>query len=420
MTNLPGYGVGYSTIAKYLLPYFENIVGKGNLALTTNYGFQGEQIHFLKEFPDMPIYGHGRTGMNEESMVYYYQHFNADVFMPIFDIWALNHLPAAGEKGQICFVPWVPVDTDEASKDMIRACRGAFRLIPMSQHTEKALKKHFPDKVYPAILPGVDTKIYRPLWASRAEKGALKKKLGFLEDAFIIGMLGDGRGDRKAWAETIEGISIFIKKNSEKKIRVYLHTSINRQSGGDYDMAELLEYFGIVDYCRTVDQIPYRIGTPDEIVVETYNAFDVFIQTSAGEGAGMSFIEAQACGTPCIGTDFTSMPEVIDPKTGLLVKPLMNRLGIATVRRAIPDPENIANKLVSIYLSLTDEKDQLFIRDACRQFAMKFDWEQSIVPQWQQAFARLEYDIKKACLKPGEPSALLKEWAKDIKVVEGK
>ncbi len=50
-----------------------------------------------------------------------------------------------------------------------------------------------------------------------------------------------------------------------------------------------------------------------------YNAADVFLGPSRGEGFGIPIIEAQACGTPVIVTNFSSMPELV--RWGVAVEP---------------------------------------------------------------------------------------------------
>lgn len=51
-----------------------------------------------------------------------------------------------------------------------------------------------------------------------------------------------------------------------------------------------------------------------------YNAATVFVYPSLYEGFGMPLLEAMACGTPVIGSDTSSMPEVVGD-AGLLVAP---------------------------------------------------------------------------------------------------
>lgn len=51
-----------------------------------------------------------------------------------------------------------------------------------------------------------------------------------------------------------------------------------------------------------------------------YSAATVFVMPSIYEGFGLPLLEAMQCGTPVIGSDISSIPEIID-NSGLLIKP---------------------------------------------------------------------------------------------------
>ena len=51
-----------------------------------------------------------------------------------------------------------------------------------------------------------------------------------------------------------------------------------------------------------------------------YNAADVFITTSRGEGFGLTVAEALACGVPVIAQNVSAIPEVVGPG-GVLLDP---------------------------------------------------------------------------------------------------
>jgi glycosyltransferase involved in cell wall biosynthesis len=63
-------------------------------------------------------------------------------------------------------------------------------------------------------------------------------------------------------------------------------------------------------------------GASRDILTALYNAADVYASCSA-EGFGLTIAEAIACGTPAVGMDYSSVPEVIGP-AGLLAP--VNRL----------------------------------------------------------------------------------------------
>jgi glycosyltransferase involved in cell wall biosynthesis len=63
---------------------------------------------------------------------------------------------------------------------------------------------------------------------------------------------------------------------------------------------------------KFVDQYAYAVGMISQHdVAALYTAADVLLATSYGEGFGLPVVEAQACGTPVIVSDFTAQPELV-------------------------------------------------------------------------------------------------------------
>jgi len=61
---------------------------------------------------------------------------------------------------------------------------------------------------------------------------------------------------------------------------------------------------------------------PDSELVEYYNLCDIFVMPSKGEGFGIVYLEALACGKPVIAADQGgSLDALLDGRLGLLVKP---------------------------------------------------------------------------------------------------
>lgn len=59
----------------------------------------------------------------------------------------------------------------------------------------------------------------------------------------------------------------------------------------------------------------------DRLLVEAYNASDVFVITSVADNYPNMILEAMACGVPCVGTNTGGIPDLIrDGRSGYLVK----------------------------------------------------------------------------------------------------
>lgn len=68
--------------------------------------------------------------------------------------------------------------------------------------------------------------------------------------------------------------------------------------GDDRIRLELLTVeFGVIDRVRFVGALPR------ETLIEAYRMADLFVMPSTGEGFGIAFLEAMACGTPALGLD---------------------------------------------------------------------------------------------------------------------
>jgi glycosyltransferase involved in cell wall biosynthesis len=81
------------------------------------------------------------------------------------------------------------------------------------------------------------------------------------------------------------------------------------------DLAKLAKFYEIPDENLLLAD-PHRIingqYTP-KVMNELYNAADVFLLPSAGEGFGVPAIEAQSAGCPVILSDFTAQSELVAP-----------------------------------------------------------------------------------------------------------
>lgn len=405
-SNGPWYSVGYSTITRKLLPTLNKTHPS---CLITNWGLHGaDRVDNLWE--GITFYGQGQGGFEEGLLALHAKDFGAKCFISIFDIWTWSKAHIDLHNNMMPFVPYVPVDSEDLNPAYKEILKHTFRIIPMSQHSEDCIKKYFPEKTYPHIPPGVDLNSYKPLWNTVEEKNNLKKKFGFSPDTFLILMLGDNRGQRKRWEIGMEAVSIFRKKNPHIKLGLYLHTNTRIISGNDYNLALLLEKFGLTDIHRAIDVYHYIKGVPENEMNITYNAADVFLQASYGESPGMSFIEAAATGTPSIGTNFTGMKQsVADGKSGHLVKYFLH-VDQSMSGKAIPDAHDIADKLELIH-----SRGSTSYREGCIEHAQQFEWGKLIREKWLPTLEILEKEIDEECFQPSnEVSEELKKRGENI------
>ncbi|AHG62792.1 glycosyltransferase [Advenella mimigardefordensis] len=120
--------------------------------------------------------------------------------------------------------------------------------------------------------------------------------------------------------------------------------------------------------------------TDDELVY-LFNCCELTVSPSLHEGFGLPALEAMACGAPSIGSNVTSIPEVIGLQDALF-DPL--------------DPDSIADKMVKI---LTDQHFRQLLTDHHAVQVKKFSWDQ-VAQTALQALRKMA---------PGD-SAIRKNW----------
>jgi len=93
---------------------------------------------------------------------------------------------------------------------------------------------------------------------------------------------------------------------------LYVHSDVFGAYGG-WNLTQLCEAVGLSkDQVVFVDPIPYLHGSiGQDVLAGLYTAMDVLLATSYGEGFGVATIEAQACGTPVIGSNFAATAELV-------------------------------------------------------------------------------------------------------------
>jgi glycosyltransferase involved in cell wall biosynthesis len=238
---------------------------------------------------------------------------------------------------------------------------------------------------YHYIPHGVDTEIFKPL-----DRIAARDALKFPQDKFIVGMVAANKGNppRKAFHPQIAAFAALQKKHGDCVL--YLHTFDGVRNG--YETVELIPFIEAMDlkygYAFTksaegadvifADQYGLALGYQDTMMAQIYNAMDVKMLVSMGEGFGIPILEAQACGTPVLVGDWTSMSELCFSGWKVAkcdAEPIFNNLHSF---QYLPHSAAIADKLEQAY-QMRGNQDY---RDRARAGAMKYDANKIVEKYW--------------------------------------
>lgn len=213
----------------------------------------------------------------------------------------------------------------------------------------------------------VDSSIFRRI--PEVARQAARARMNVGPDAIIM-MNANRNSSRKRQDLSIMGFVELIKRNPSKPYYLLFVTSLNVQQGAYYDLARIyqtelrrqgleIEEFGkrlmIVD---TGDNNAKAVT--DDIINDLYNACNIGINTSDGEGFGLCQIEHLYTGAPQIVTDTGSYRSFLDDSVAEFIAPSgrMYMAGSMPLGFWIPTftAESVADAMESAIQNLPDRE----------------------------------------------------------------
>ncbi len=298
-SNAPWATTGYGQQTSIFAPLFRD--AGHDVAISAFYGCQGAMLTWngIKVYPG----GYHPYG-NDIILRHAAHHFGGDLrdglILTLVDVWVLN----AAEHTRANVANWVPVDHEPAPPKVIEYLEvSGSTPIAMSLHGERMLRQAGLDPLY--VPHGIDTDVYYPRGKQEA-----RASLKWPQDAFIVGMVAANKGypGRKGFSQAIEAFAKFHLVHPDALL--YLHTEPHGVIQG-VNLPALLTA-AQVPLERVIFADPYQntLGYPPEHLAHVYSGMDVLLNPAYGEGFGIPVVEAQACGTPVIVTDWTAMSEL--------------------------------------------------------------------------------------------------------------
>lgn len=307
-SNTPGMPTGYGNQGQLLL---ERMVRHGlSVAALSNYGIEGRPGTLQIGGKEIPHYQRGLDVYSRDVIGQHVQDFvqkNPDlkhVLFTLYDVWVYNDLKYEDE-----IVSWVPVDHITPPPGVIQFLkRPNVTPVTMAPHGQRMLEQQGIESVY--IPHAIDTKVFKhdPMY----EGVHMRQFMQIPDDAFLVGMVAankaNGQIHRKAYAENLLAFSLHLKKYPNSYL--YIHSEPTKAMGG-FDLAVLLKMVGIPkDKVLLPNLYDYRRGLGEDYLRAAYSSFDVLLSTSYGEGFGIPTVEAQACGTRVITSNFAASADL--------------------------------------------------------------------------------------------------------------
>jgi len=405
------YG-GYSAYSKVTYESCTRLVKLGHKVAhipMSRANFMGKHIH-----DGVFVYRSGNDPWGEDVAMHHYVDWRADMLITLKEPWAFNNI----QNYAMNFVPYAIIDHSPVSADITSRLHTAFKVLVPSRFAQRELKTAGIDNT--VYMPhGVRTDLYKPLEGRKEDC----KKQWFLDpDDFTVLMVTMNR-IRKMNPRAFRGYKRFLELNPDVKSHLIFWGDMQPRQGGEategpvglgvsdvgVNLLPEVMNLGLGEAIRWPDRSMIAEGIPewsgDDYVggwdmVKLYNAADVLLFCTGGEGFGVPLIEAQACGVPVVATDYAAGPEQVGE--GLTVKAddyvIINTPG---VRRALTSIDGMAEALTKI---MNADRDKMARR--ARRFAERYSWETVVDRYYKPFLEKAEMELKPLVTKEG-----IKTWA---------
>jgi glycosyltransferase involved in cell wall biosynthesis len=311
-SNSPG-PTGYGVQAKYLIRYMKR--HRMNVGILSNYGQEGSVAEYRTDFGSVPHYPRGVAPYSQDVLTPWHEHHRRaapdlkHAIMTLYDVWVYN-----GWKDDIPVISWVPLD-HVTLPPQVAAFLRRDNVTPVARapHGKRQLENGGIESVY--IPHAVNTKVFAKTPKIMGPEGMMptRELLGISDDTFLVAMVAANKANglvhRKSFDINFLGFAAHLQSHPDSHL--YVHADPAPNVGG-FDLGVLAKVCGIPPEKITfANRDKYRIGYSQAELAALYSAADVLLAASYGEGFGVPQIEAQACGTRVIASNWAASPDLI-------------------------------------------------------------------------------------------------------------
>ncbi|HEY8304085.1 MAG TPA: glycosyltransferase family 4 protein [Solirubrobacteraceae bacterium] len=349
----------------------------------------GWQTKVSEDWNGCRLQAAGKDPWGSDALFAYLVRHRPDAVVALADAWWLPYFAAPHMRRQMELLeaPWAlyfPVDGELEDgllpASWIELLREVDVPVAMSRYGQEIADRCGIDAEY--IPHGVDTRVFAP----PADKHEAKAALG-LEGRFVV--LCDSRNQpRKLLPRLLEVFASFARGRPDAVL--HLHTDPDdefaRSAYYSYDVRADVEQLGLADRVSFTPGFavkPER-GLTVERLARYYQAADVHLLASSGEGFGLPTLQAASSGVVPFASDYSASRELVAGH-GEAIEVADWTYTEFGIKRALIDVEDAAEKLARYY----DDPDRLAARShASRRFALAYDWE-GVIDEWDKLLCSL-------------------------------
>ena len=308
-SNSPGQTTGYGQQTEYLVNRLKR--DGADVSAMSNYGLEGAMSEYKTPYGVIPHYPRGLDPYSNDVGPMHHAHWKAknpaqpDALITLYDVWVLK----GKAWDSINIGSWVPIDHSGVTplvEEWLR--KDNVTPIAMAPNGVRAMEAKGIECEY--VPHGIDTKVFKP--TAQIQGTDVREYMGITGE-FLVGMNAANKASglihRKAFSENLLAFSLFRKRRPDAVL--YLHTEPLGMAGG-WNLIKMLQAFDIPkEAVMFPPMVDYKYGMSQQDLAGLYSAMDVLLAPSYGEGFGIPTVEAQACGTRVIGSNWGATPDLV-------------------------------------------------------------------------------------------------------------
>jgi len=278
--------------------------------------------------------------------------------------------------GETKLVYYVPIDGYPCDKNVLALNPIIDMCVPITEFGKKVLTSAGIVCADP-IPHSYDPTFYHKV--SPKERTALRIEYD-LEDKFVVGFVG-----RLQERKNIMALMVAFSKFIADKDDAYLFLNMELDmTYADFDPVKLAKCLGIDGRIMIQNK-----KVTEQQMGEIYNCFDVYINTACSEGFDIPIMEAQACGVPCITSNYSGHAELVNGHGGLIKIDAYQEMANG-INWAFVDIDDTVRLLNEFYNSTSLRRK---VSDINVKWAKGYSNE-VIMPKWNALFENLDDEVE--------------------------
>lgn len=380
---------GYSKVSHNLLKQLSTL---HPLVKVFHFGFQRAPLQKpTRPIPNIIQYDAAANEMPREQgfgfnkIKEYVETVSPDIIMIYNDHLIINQFLGQLKDVEKTFKLWVYLDQVYEGADM-SLLRNIENSVDRIFCFTDSWKKHLLTRLTTPRIPidvlghGVDTVTFKPL--ADNERLSTRKMLNAPPDSILFLNI-NRNSQRKRLDLTIMGFARLVSRHPDTPYYLTIVTGLKPESGAYYNPLQIymneLQRLG-VDHMKLgnrvslVDSTPPAVYLPDDAVNQIYNAADIGVNTSNGEGFGLCQLEHMATGAPQVVLDVGGYRSFLTEETAVFVPATEYNYLVQTAGVGIIEHTTTAENVYNGLLAAANMLSQPSTKARCIETAQQFPW----------------------------------------------